>query len=297
MTDDDIGRLLRQLQKQVDPGADFDARLRARLTAELRAEPYADEPDPETHSLTDDVTNEPEMEVIKLMPNTKTATTRTWWTVGIVAASTVLILGIIALTRTDDGAGTPVATGDDPVASDDAEQAIGVAQRFVEARDAWDGETVRSLVADDAVIEDFAVRTVDDYVANSEFDQATGWRFMQPECTATAVGPPVEVSCTYTMENAWSRALGVGPYTGSSFEFVIADGEIQQVTNNFDTSQYSTQVVDVFGAWLNEAHPGDFDAIFTIDRNVNTIRRTTPEAIALVEQYTTEFVASLSDTE
>jgi len=292
MTDDHIGRLLRRLQEQVDPGPDFDARLRARLAAELRAEPYADVPDS-----ADQAADEPEMEVIVLKSSDKTAKTRVWWRLGIVAACTILItVGIVVATRTTDDADAPVAAGDDAVASGDAEQAIGVAQRFVEARDAWDGETVRSLVADDAVIDDFAVATVDDYVANSEFDQAIGWRYMQPQCTATAVGPPVEVSCTYTMEDAWSRALGVGPYTGSSFEFVIADGEIQRVTHDFDFSQYSAQVFDVFGAWLDDAHPGAFDVIFSADRNGTNMRRTTPEAIALVEQYTTEFVASVSDS-
>ena len=159
----------------------------------------------------------------------------------------------------------------------------------------WDGATVRSLVAPDAVIDDLAVATADDYLANTEFDQAEGWRFLQPQCTATVVGPPAEVTCSYTMEDAWSRALGVGPFTGSSFEFVIADGQIQQLTHNFDYSQYSAQVFEVFQEWLDNSHPGDADVIFATAPSGGAVRRITPEVIALTEQRTAEFVASLDD--
>ena len=62
---------------------------------------------------------------------------------------------------------------------------------FVEARDAWDGEAVRALVTDDAVIVDLGVTNVDDYLPGAEVEQATGWRYMQPECTATVLGPPI----------------------------------------------------------------------------------------------------------
>ena len=45
--------------------------------------------------------------------------------------------------------------------------------------------------------------------------------------------PSDEVKCTYMMQNAWSQAIGVGPFTGSSFRFVIADGQIRKVKHNF----------------------------------------------------------------
>ena len=54
-----------------------------------------------------------------------------------------------------------------PPAAPEAQEAIGLAQRFVEARDAWDGEAVRALVTDDAVIDDFGVSNVDDCVVGA----------------------------------------------------------------------------------------------------------------------------------
>jgi hypothetical protein len=92
------------------------------------------------------------------------------------------------------------------------------------------------------------------------------------------------------MENAWSQALGVGPFTGSSFDFTIADGQIQQLIDNRDFNQFSGQVWDVFTAWLSDTHPDDVDVIFERVGS-NDIPLITLEAIALWEQHTTEFVA------
>ena len=117
-------------------------------------------------------------------------------------------------------------------------------------------------MADDAVIDDFAVSNADDYLPKAELEQVTGWRYMQPECTAIVPGPPIQVSCTYAMQNAWSQALGVGPFTGSNFTFVIADGQIQQVTHFFDFSEFDPQVYAVFQEWLTATHPNDVGVMF-----------------------------------
>ena len=180
-----------------------------------------------------------------------------------------------------------------PPPAPDSQEAIGLAQRFVEARDAWDGEAVRALVADDAVIDDFAVSSPDDYIADAELDRAIGWRYMQPECTAIVPGPPIQVSCTYTMQNAWSEALGVGPFTGSNLRFVIANGQIQQVTHIFDVSEFDPEVWAIFQEWLSATHPGDVGVMFDTNSGDFSL---TPEAIALFEQHTTEFVASLNNS-
>jgi len=86
------------------------------------------------------------------------------------------------------------------------------------------------------------VSTPDEYLANDEFERVTGWRFRDPGCAALVVGETSEMTCTYAMENSWSQALDVGPFGGSSFEFVVADGQIQKIIYDFDTSEFSSQV-------------------------------------------------------
>ena len=67
---------------------------------------------------------------------------------------------------------------------------------LVEARDGWDGEAVRALMAEDAVIDDFGVTRVGDFLPVAEFEAATEWRYLKPLCPATEIGPPAEVTCT-----------------------------------------------------------------------------------------------------
>src|SRR5688572_17327937 len=98
---------------------------------------------------------------------------------------------------------------------------------------------------------------------------------MQPECTATVHEPPITVTCTYIMQNAWALAIGAGPFTGNSFEFVIADGQIQQVTHDFDFSEFGPQVYSVFLDWLTDAYPNDVDVM--LDSNGENFSLT-PEA-------------------
>jgi hypothetical protein len=178
-----------------------------------------------------------------------------------------------------------------PAATADAEQ---IASRFIDARDSWDGDTARSLIADDAVIYDFAITGADGYLANSELERIFEWRFQLRLCSVTAVGPPASVTCTYDMRNALSEALAVGPFNGSHFEFIVDNGLIQRVRHFVDYSLYEPQVVDVFWDWLDETHPGDSGVIFLTTGDGMAHRNTTPEALDLARQRIPEFVSSVS---
>ena len=231
-------------------------------------------------------TDEHGVEVVWRHPDDQETPSRTRITlwVGVAASAVLITVGILASTRGGDDA-------DRVVESDEARQAIDLAQRFVEARDRWDGEAVRALIADDVeIVGENQVTTADEYLVNADFERVTGWRFLQPECTATEVGPPVEVTCGYVMENAWSQALGVGPFPGSSFQFVIDDGQIQQVTHSFDFESFAPQVFEVWVAWLTDNHPDDVDVMYDFTGAVPVVH-STPEALALQEQYTDEFAA------
>jgi hypothetical protein len=164
--------------------------------------------------------------------------------------------------------------------------AVDVAADFIKARDAWDSAKATTLLAPDAVLDDW-VDTVEDYPDTMAYFRATDSRFTLGECRQTNTGQPAEVSCTYTYENAWTNALGVGPYSGSSFEFVIADGLIQDLANNFDSSGFSDDVWDVFNSWIRLNHNPDLLVMYP---DGCCTPSHTPEAVVLWERYTNEFV-------
>ncbi len=162
-----------------------------------------------------------------------------------------------------------------------------IARSFVEARDTWDAERAIALFAPDAVINDLA-GTPGGYRDLLAWYEAVGWRVMVDECVVTLTGSTAEVTCTYTHENAWTRALSVGPFSGSSYRFTIANGQIQELDHTFDASRFSTQAWDVFYRWVRDNHPEDIDQMYEV---AGSVPRITPASNALWELYTNEFVA------
>ncbi len=214
---------------------------------------------------------------------TKKAPTRSRrnWMPALVAAVVVIIAGASVLMFTRD-AGPDVA---------DAEPEA-IARRFIDARDTWDGEAALALFAPDAVISgEYGIAFTEDYPALFSWFQATDWRWTVEECTVTMAGPPAEVTCTYTQENAFSRALEVesGP---SNFDFITSNGQILKLHNNPGRGSRPPLVGQFFG-WVLTTHGEDIEVLYVASPDVP---RLTPESIALWEEYSNEFVASVTDS-
>lgn len=249
------------------------------------------------------------------------ASKRRWLPYTILAAAAAILV-LVALTLFDGTEqSTPVDVVDTPVdvdvpapteeveppatsASTDAADAVenlAIATRFIEARDAYDSETVSSLVAADASIVDlFYARpdlpdtiSADDFLTIADFERATGARFLEPVCTA---GSPGRVSCAYNWENDWTRALGDDRYTGNGFLFEITDGQIQQLNHNFaqrSADSIDAHVLMVVATWVLENHPQDRAALF----NDSLFPLATPETVDFWEMYNDDFIASVTDSE
>ena len=175
---------------------------------------------------------------------------------------------------------------------DDAagEKPEATARRFLEARDSWDAQATERLLASDAVIRDLEVPRAADYAQQYRWYATLDWRWRVDECTEMTSGPPAEVACTYTMENAWSRAMGAGPFEGT-YEFVVSDGQIQEVngSDGFNVVEFSP-VWGSFKGWVSANHLDDVAVMY-----VGATPVYTPESMALWEQHTEAFVASLAE--
>jgi hypothetical protein len=203
------------------------------------------------------------------------------WLIAAAAAAIVIIAGASVLLLTRD-TGPDVADGE-PEAT---------ARRFIDARDTWDGEAAVALFAPDAVISgEHGIAAVEDYPALFSWFQATDWRYTVEECTVTMAGPPAEVTCTYTQENAWSRALQVESGPGT-FDFITSNGQILKLHRNPVKGFYSPVVGKFFG-WVLTTHQEDIEVLYLASPD---LPRLTPESIALWEEYTNEFVASVTDS-
>jgi hypothetical protein len=173
---------------------------------------------------------------------------------------------------------------------------VDIGRSFFEAQDAWDAEAAIALFAPNAVTN--VVTEVEEYPSYFAWLETLDWRYTVEECKRRTVGPPVKVDCSYSYENAWTQALGVGPYSGSSMRFFIADGQIQELRNSFisDRNGFSVQAWEVFREWVRDTHPENLNVMYDlgIEGRTADVPIVTPEALALWEQYTNEFVASVA---
>ena len=173
---------------------------------------------------------------------------------------------------------------------DVADTPQGIAELFIEG----DATTAVGLLANDAVFDHSTATSVEEYSAFRDWQVATGAFATVTECSETPAGVTVEVSCSYIHGNAWSEALDVGPYDGSKWVFVIGDGQIQELRQTFDFSEFAPQANLPFRRWLEDAHPADFMMMTQPEDKWGSVTLT-PESIALWEQYTNEFVASQAE--
>lgn len=90
-------------------------------------------------------------------------------------------------------------------------------------------------------------------------------------------GPQAEVTCTYTQENAWSRALEAESGSGS-FDFMTSNGQILKLHNN-PGSEFYSPVVGQFYGWVLTTHREGIDVLHVARPNHT---RLTPESIALL---------------
>jgi hypothetical protein len=251
-----------------------------------------------------------ELEITMLKPNPKPDNTaRNRVLVGAAAAALIVIGALyVALNGGDDdislrvtetdtsvpatsaAPGTTAAPATSAATSDDGAEAatIAAAEEFIAARNAYDGETLVSLVSADASLNglDF-IDTADEYTLLADYEQALGLQISEPECS---VGDPGRVSCTYQAVSTQTEALGVGPYDGR-FVIVIENGLIVEVNNTIgDEAAYGAEVYAPFQSWLIANHPDDVPGLYD-DTNLPVV---TPETVPLWDIYSEEFATSLT---
>lgn len=270
---------------------------------------------------------EQETEIIVLQPDPKKTRRISVRVMGAAAAVAVAVVGVtVVLLRSDDSTSvrvadstttaapsptTAVSTTLAPVTSVAPTTAlvelslVPVAEAFIEARAAFDGEAVRSIVADDATISPDSewVSSPDEYLLLDDWERATGMTFLDVDCRD---GSPGRVRCTYSMETTMSRALDLGPYDDNSFVFEITDGLIQQVNHTRNVAEaglgeryYSDVYFIHFKPWVEANHPGD-DAVMFNTGDDGVFNSDAPfinsESIALWETYVEDFVDSLEQS-
>lgn len=170
---------------------------------------------------------------------------------------------------------------------------LEVAERYMDARNAYDAEAARAVLADNVVFHDMPIiADLGELGPGFEALRRYEFQFTPYECSEIATGPTARVVCNHMMTTNLQRIVGYPPIAGG-FNFTIADGRITNLTHSFNVQEFGPNVYDRFLTWLAADHPGGFDQLFRIEGDVST-PRLTQESLDLIPIYVAEFEASLN---
>ncbi len=190
------------------------------------------------------------------------------------AMAVVAVVAVGILVRTESGVASPVS----------------VATAFMDANAEHDVDAMWELLAPDseAKVAGLAAMT-----AAADWSRAVGWAEIGHQaCEEKSNGPDgTVVACPFIRQTDWILALGLEPVTNNIYDILVVEGQIQSVVetdNGEPSSDGMMEASGTFRRWVVENHPDDIGTMYEGDSWQNS-----PEAIALYEQYTDEFVAEM----
>ena len=165
---------------------------------------------------------------------------------------------------------------------------LDIASEYLEAYREFDVARVESMLAADARVlpwESYAPR---DWKSDLRYLEAVGFQILAVECTEVPwSGTGVKVGCEYEAHGLGSDQIGLGPFSGHTFELVIENGLVRNSYMGFDFSEFSGSMWWPFQDWIKENHPEDFEVLYESPN----LSRQTDDAIALWEQRVEDYVA------
>ena len=174
----------------------------------------------------------------------------------------LLLLVTTTWLRTDEGP---------PSADGSKSPAVTTAVGFLDAYGRLDADEAISYLAPDADLS-LLIRSVgeDDVDGNlGEFrlliSLLEAWDYQHEirscgETETSEVGTVVR--CHFDYQFLGSDALGLGPYTGSSFDLLVRDGEIGWMSKVWAFDRFSAEMWQPFATWVSEHYPADAERMY-----------------------------------
>jgi hypothetical protein len=154
----------------------------------------------------------------------------------------------------------------EPSRVNSTDAAEDVVRGFLAAFGAFDPEAAMAYVADDAdlrgLIEPSAPANKKSLSLMLTLFEVAGYQQTITSCHATPLSSGTHVVCGFVFTTIDAVELGRGPFTGSTFVFVVRDGMIVIANGNWNIDQYASQVRAPFAEWLAAKYPRDFEVMY-----------------------------------
>jgi hypothetical protein len=194
---------------------------------------------------------------------------------------------------------TATAPADAPATASPADPAAEeVATGFLEAYAAFDVNQAMTYLADDA---DFSglVNSVGPFVSEATVDdlrlhvallEAESYKQLLHPCENLANSTSgTDLRCRFDYHILRSDEIGLGPYSGSYFDFTVRDGEIVHVSEMMAINEFSPQMWEPFRAWVATTYPEDAKVMYAGGGAAFT-----EESIALWKQRSQEYAKEVA---
>lgn len=201
------------------------------------------------------------------------------WLVAGASVAAMLLVGVIVFF---------VARDEVPVAATPSD----VATSFLEAFGAHDAERAITYLADDADIKGLIGTqdpegTLEEFRRVVQYLEGQGYEQTLHPCVEREGSTGTTVRCPFDYQAIRSGEMGLGPYTGSHFEIRVRDGKVLWAWQEWDISQFSSQVWGPFASWVASEHPEDAEVMYEARFTRWSLSE---ESIRLWEQHSREYV-------
>jgi hypothetical protein len=159
----------------------------------------------------------------------------------------------------------------EPPAVNQPDAAEAVVRGFLAARGAFDAEAAMTYVADDADLGGLIGLELEPrenergLALELALLEAQRYRQTVTWCVPSQWRSGTRVTCGFEFDAITSGVLGKGPFTGSTFEFMVRNGEIVEAVVRPDLERFGTQVRAPFAEWVAARHPKDFPVMYGTD--------------------------------
>jgi hypothetical protein len=199
-------------------------------------------------------------------------------------AAAIGVAALVVVLANRGGQNTTTPAGEPAAVVAGAEE---VATGFVEAFGAFDVDRAIAYLADDADLSGLEGGT-QNLPSLLSLLEAQGYKQMLTSCDgsgSTASG--TDVVCTFDFHGIRSDEIGLGPYSGSSFDLTVRDGQIVRASLYWETGEFSPQMWEPFATWVSKNYPEDAAVMYNGDQ---TNWLLTEESTRLWGQHTREYV-------
>jgi hypothetical protein len=198
-------------------------------------------------------------------------------------------------------ANEPSTPANEPAAANPVDGAAQeVTTGFLEAYGAFDTDQAITYLADDADVsglvssvgEPFPPGALEQFPLLVSQLEAEGYKQMLHSCEEVGTSASgTKVPCTFDFHLLGSDEIGRGPYSGSSFELAVRDGEIVQASVTWEIAEFSPQMWEPFYSWTHTTYPKDAEIMYVVGGV-----RLTEESTRLWEQHRQDYVAHVVRT-